>query len=114
VRHYASADVFVLSSRTETFGLVLLEALACGLPVAALPVPGPLDVVADSRAGALDWDLRAAAMAALSIPSEICRSHAERFNWQTSIQQFLSHVVPVREPPTYDFRAERPYYAGFT
>jgi len=114
VRHYASADVFVLSSRTETFGLVLLEALACGLPVAALPVPGPLDVVADSRAGALDWDLRAAAMAALSIPSEICRSHAERFNWQTSIQQFLSHVVPVRDPPIYDFRAERPYYAGLT
>ena len=114
VRHYASADVFVLSSRTETFGLVLLEALACGLPVAALPVPGPLDVIADSRAGALDWDLRAAAMAALSIPSEICRSHAERFNWQTSIQQFLSHVVPVRDPPIYDFRAERPYYAGLT
>ena len=114
VRHYASADVFVLPSRTETFGLVLLEALACGLPVAALPVPGPLDVIADSRAGVLDWDLRAAAISALSIPREICRSRAERFNWQTSIEQFLSHVVPVRDPPTHDFRAERPYYVGLT
>lgn len=98
VRYYASADVFVLPSRTETFGLVMLEALACGLPVAALPVPGPLDVIAGSRAGVLDWDLRAAAMAALKVPGEICRSHAERFSWQTSIEQFLNHVVPVRAP----------------
>jgi glycosyltransferase involved in cell wall biosynthesis len=97
VRHYASADVFVLPSRTETFGLVLLEALACGLPVAALPVPGPLDVLAGSRAGVLDWDLGAAAMAALRIPRETCRAYAERFNWQTSIEQFVNHVVPVRE-----------------
>ncbi len=99
VRHYASADVFVLPSRTETFGLVLLEALACGLPVAALPVNGPLDVIGDSGAGELDWDLRAAAIAALTIPREICRHHATRFSWQTSVEQFLSHVVPVREPP---------------
>ncbi|MBV9687503.1 MAG: glycosyltransferase family 1 protein [Alphaproteobacteria bacterium] len=97
VRHYASADVFVLPSRTETFGLVLLEALACGLPVAALPVPGPLDVFAESGAGALDWDLAAAAMKALRIPRETCRSHAERFSWQTSVEQFVNHVVPVRE-----------------
>jgi glycosyltransferase involved in cell wall biosynthesis len=96
VRHYASADVFVLPSRTETFGLVLLEALACGLPVAALPVSGPLDVIGDSSAGALDWDLRVAALAALNIPRGICRSYAQRFSWQTSIEQFLSHVVPVR------------------
>src|SRR5258705_4374818 len=79
VRHYASADVFVLPSRTETFGLVMLEALACRVPVAALPVPGPLDVVGNSGAGALEWDLRAAAMAALHIPCELCRCHAERF-----------------------------------
>jgi glycosyltransferase involved in cell wall biosynthesis len=98
VRHYASADVFVLPSRTETFGLVLLEALACGLPVAALPVPGPLDVIGDSGAGVLDWDLRAAARAALGIPREICRSHALHFSWRTSTKQFLSHVVPVRDP----------------
>lgn len=117
VRHYASADVFVLPSRTETFGLVLLEALACGLPVAALPVPGPLDVIGDSSVGALDWDLRAAAMAALNIPREICRFHAMRFGWHTSIEEFLSHVVPVRDPPARsrglnDLCAKRPRYAG--
>ena len=112
VQHYASADVFVLPSRTETFGLVLLEALACGLPVAALPVPGPLDVLADSGAGALNWDLAAAAMEALRIPRETCRSHAERFSWQTSVEQFVNHVVPVRDPPIYDFHAERDYYTG--
>jgi glycosyltransferase involved in cell wall biosynthesis len=99
VRHYASADVFVLPSRTETFGLVMLEALACGLPVAALPVPGPLDVIGDSGAGALDWNLRAAAVAALAVPTEICRRHAMRFSWRTSIEQFLSHVVPVSDTP---------------
>jgi glycosyltransferase involved in cell wall biosynthesis len=99
VRHYALADVFVLPSRTETFGLVLLEALACGLPVAALPVPGPLDVIADSGAGVLDWDLRAAATAALDVRRELCRSHAMRFSWRSSAQQFLNHVVPVRDRP---------------
>jgi glycosyltransferase involved in cell wall biosynthesis len=99
VRHYASADVFVLPSRTETFGLVLLEALACGLPVAALPVPGPLDVIGSSDAGVLDWDLRAAALAALKIPHEVCLAYAMRFNWRISIEQFLGHVVPVTAPP---------------
>jgi glycosyltransferase involved in cell wall biosynthesis len=107
VRHYASADVFVLPSRTETFGLVMLEALACGVPVAALPVPGPLDVIGDSGAGALEWDLRTAAMAALLISRDLCRCHAERFSWETSIQQFLSHVVPVGDPPGNAFCAER-------
>jgi len=99
VGYYASADVFVLPSRTETFGLVLLEAMACGLPVAALPVAGPLDVIGNSGAGVLDWDLRAAAMAALDIPREICRAHATRFSWRTSTEQFLSHVVPMRDSP---------------
>jgi glycosyltransferase involved in cell wall biosynthesis len=94
VGHYASADVFVLPSRTETFGLVLLEALACGLPVAALPAPGPLDVIGGSGAGALDPDLGKAVMKALTIPREICRAHALRFTWHASVEQFLSHVVP--------------------
>jgi glycosyltransferase involved in cell wall biosynthesis len=97
VQHYASADVFVLPSRTETFGLVLLEALACGLPVAALPASGPLDVIGDSGAGVLDWDLRAAALQALTIPSEICRAHALRFSWRASVQQFLGNLVPGAE-----------------
>jgi glycosyltransferase involved in cell wall biosynthesis len=90
----------------------MLEALACGLPVAALPVPGPLDVIGDSGAGTLEWDLRAAAIAALGIPRELCRSHAERFRWQTSIEQFLSHVVPAGNPLGNHFFAERARYAG--
>jgi glycosyltransferase involved in cell wall biosynthesis len=112
VRHYASADVFVLPSHTETFGLVLLEALACGIPVAALPVPGPLDVIGNSGAGALEWDLRVAAMVALQIPRELCRSHAERFSWQTSIEQFLSHVVPAGNAWRNNVYADRARYAG--
>jgi glycosyltransferase involved in cell wall biosynthesis len=112
VRYYASADVFVLPSRTETFGLVLLEALACGLPVAALPVPGPLDVIASSGAGVLDWDLRAAAMAALEIHGETCRAHALRFSWQTSVDQFLSHIVPVHRSPLKGLVGAPAHYAG--
>ena len=102
VRHYVSADVFVLPSRTETFGLVLLEALACGLPVAALPVPGPLDVIGDSGAGVLDRDLRAAAFAALTIPRERCRAHALRFSWRACIDQFLSNIVTSTERAPID------------
>jgi len=94
VRYYASADVFVLPSRSETFGLVILEALACGVPVAALPVPGPLDVIGDSSAGVLDWDLRSAALRALTIPRENCRAHALRYSWRASVEQFLGHTVP--------------------
>jgi glycosyltransferase involved in cell wall biosynthesis len=92
VKH--SADVFVLPCRTESFGLVMLEAVACGLPVAAFPVAGPLDVIGDSGAGALDWDLRTAALRALAIPREMCRAHALRFSWNASIQQFLGNLVP--------------------
>ena len=93
-RLYASADVFVFPSRTDTFGLVMLEALASGLPVAAYPVPGPLDVIARSGAGVLDDDLRAAALAALSIPSAHCRSHALKFTWAACAQQFAEQLKP--------------------
>jgi glycosyltransferase involved in cell wall biosynthesis len=90
--HYAAADVFVFPSRTDTFGLVLLEALASGVPIAAYPVPGPLDVVDQSGAGVLDDDLGAAIHAALAIPPARCRTHAESFSWDRSVDQFLGSL----------------------
>jgi 1,2-diacylglycerol 3-alpha-glucosyltransferase/glucuronosyltransferase len=90
---YAAADVFVFPSRSETFGLVILEALASGLPVAAYPVTGPLDVIAASGAGAMNDDLEAAIESALRIPPELCRTHALTFSWGDATQQFLAHVT---------------------
>jgi glycosyltransferase involved in cell wall biosynthesis len=97
---YASADVFVFPSKTDTFGLVLLEALACGCPVAAYPVTGPLDVIGDSPAGALNEDLRTACLAALNISREAARAHAERFSWAAATRQFVAHLQPVVPAPS--------------
>lgn len=98
---YRAADVFVFPSLTDTFGIVMLEALASGVPVAAYPVPGPLDVLGDSGAGVMDWDLRRAALAALDIDPAICRTHAEKFDWSESARQFygqiLAHGVAARD-----------------
>ncbi len=96
-RAYASADVFVFPSRTDTFGLVILEALACGTPVAAFNVTGPKDVLADAdgHIGAVDDDLRAAALAALGADRTAARRHAERFSWRACAEMFLSHLVPL-------------------
>jgi glycosyltransferase involved in cell wall biosynthesis len=96
-RCYAGADVFVFPSLTDTFGLVLLEALASGTPVAAFPVTGPKDVCADAwgMIGAVDRDLRAAALRALGADRAACRAHAERFSWQACAEMFLSNLVPV-------------------
>lgn len=91
-RHYAAADVFVFPSRTDTFGLVLLEALASGVPVAAYPVPGPLDVIDQSGAGVLDDDLGVAVRRALTIPAEVCRRQALAFSWDASVRQFLDNL----------------------
>ena len=91
---YASADVFVFPSRTDTFGLVLLEAMACGLPVAAYPVTGPLDVLGDSQAGAMHEDLRTACLAALELKREDAAAHARRFSWRAATEQFLAHLHP--------------------
>jgi glycosyltransferase involved in cell wall biosynthesis len=91
-RLYASADVFVFPSRTDTFGLVLLEALASGLPVAAFPVPGPLDVIGTSETGVLDEDLARAAEAALAIPRERCRAHALSYTWKVSADEFIDNL----------------------
>jgi len=93
-RHYAAADVFVFPSRTDTFGLVLLEALASGLPVAAYPVPGPLDVIDGAGVGFLDEDLASAAHRALAIPSQRCRDYALNFSWRHSAEQFLTNLQP--------------------
>jgi glycosyltransferase involved in cell wall biosynthesis len=81
-RHYAAADVFVFPSRTDTFGLVVLEALASGLPVAAHPVTGPRDIIGDSGTGVLDEDLGRAARAALGIDPARCRAHALGWRWE--------------------------------
>ena len=89
---YSSADVFVFPSMTDTFGLVLLEAMASGLPVAAFPVTGPLDVIGESGAGVLDEDLRRACLKALGIPRWKARTHAETFSWRASAQQFLINL----------------------
>jgi len=92
-RHYASADVFVFPSLTDTFGNVMLEALACGVPVAAYPVMGPLDVIADTGAGVLADDLREACLAALDVPREHCRKVSLDFTWAASARQFLDNVI---------------------
>ena len=95
-RSYAGADVFVFPSRTDTFGLVLLEALASGTPVAAFPVTGPIDVVTNSHVGALDEDLRAACLKALECDRAACRTHAEAWSWDACVAQFRAALVPIK------------------
>lgn len=102
-RHFASADVFVFPSRTDTFGLVLLEALASGTPVAAYPVTGPLDVFADGRGGVLSEDLRSAALAALEIPRELAREKALEFGWDACAATFMENVQRAQ----HDFAARQ-------
>lgn len=94
-RHVAAADVFVFPSLTDTFGLVMLEALACGLPVAAFPVPGPKDVVREGEVGALDWDLAKAVERALALPRAACRPYAQGFSWEAATRQFLANLAPI-------------------
>ena len=95
--YFQRSDAFVFPSRTDTFGLVMLEAMACGVPVAALPVRGPIDVVTDPAAGVLDCDLRRAALAALELDREGPRRHAQKYPWEQSCRQFLACMVPVNE-----------------
>lgn len=93
--HYASADVFIFPSKTDTFGLVLLEALASGVPVAAFPVTGPLDVIGDEPVGKLDNDLRQAALDALKIDPIKCREYSLEFSWEKSARQFKENLAAI-------------------
>ena len=98
-RAYAGSDVFVFPSLTDTFGLVILESLACGTPVAAFPVTGPKDVLtcAAGRVGAVNSDLRRAALEALHADRAACRAHAELYSWRACAELFLSHLMPMRD-----------------
>ena len=95
-RLYASADVFVFPSKTDTFGLVMLEALASGTAVAAYPVTGPIDVIADTKVGILQEDLEKAVKEALSLRREDCRAYAEGFGWDRCAQLWLSALSPIQ------------------
>jgi len=90
---YAGADVMVFPSHTDTFGLVMIEALACGTPVAAFPVPGPIDVL-DESSGAMDSDLSIAISRALTLDREHCLRRGRSFSWERSTDQFLAALVP--------------------
>jgi glycosyltransferase involved in cell wall biosynthesis len=93
---YAAADVFVFPSRTDTFGLVLLEALASGLPVAAFPVTGPRDVIGTAPVGVLNEDLREACLSALKISPQACLEFAARHTWEASARVFVENITNVR------------------
>lgn len=92
---HRSADVFVFPSRTDTFGLVMLEALSSGVPVAAYPTMGPLDVIGDAPVGVLDEDLRAGALRALDIPKSACVEYAAAFSWAATANQFRNWLAPI-------------------
>ena len=90
-------DIFVNSSVVpESFGVAVLEASACGVPVGALPVPGPNDVIGDSGAGVLDHDLGRAIDAAIGIDPELCRAHALTQSWERSAREFYTNLVPIK------------------
>ncbi|MEA1890975.1 MAG: glycosyltransferase family 1 protein [Pseudomonadota bacterium] len=93
VAHLASADVMVFPSLTDTFGLVLLEAMACGVPVAAYPVTGPKDIIENGINGWVDGDLAYAVEQALNVSPQRCKSYAEKHSWERATNQFLSNLV---------------------
>jgi len=94
-RKIAIGDVFVFPSKTDTFGLVMLEAMACGLPVAAYPVMGPVDVVDDGYSGALEDDLNDAVSRALKLDRNNVIEYASRFGWRKTAEQFFDNLAPI-------------------
>ena len=115
---YAGADVFVFPSKTDTFGLVLLEALASGLPVAAFPVNGPRDVIGTAPVGVLNDDLRKACLQALGIPRQACVAFAAAHTWEASARVFAEQASQVRfadrDGERVEFAAEDPAFRGLT
>lgn len=107
--YYNCADVMVFPSHTDTFGLVMAEAMACGVPVAAFPVPGPVDVVAHGRSGMLDTDLRTACLQALNLDRSAVRQHALSFSWESATQQFQHHLHQIQwlKAPSKNLLASR-------
>lgn len=105
---YAGADVFVFPSRTDTFGLVMIEALACGTPVAAFPVPGPLDILTDD-VGAMSEDLARAIDAARYCARKACAAHGAGFSWESATRQFLAGLVALEEEEALSLGAALAY-----
>ena len=93
---YASSDVFVFPSRTDTFGNVIVEALASGTPVAGFPATGPIDIVGDGVGGAVSEDLREAALAALEVDRATARERAMRYTWTACAEMYMDNVRAAR------------------
>ncbi|HXQ07114.1 MAG TPA: glycosyltransferase family 1 protein [Bradyrhizobium sp.] len=113
---YAAADAFVFPSKTDTFGLVLLEALASGLPVAAFPVTGPRDVIGNEPVGALNDDLRIACLTAVAISPQACLAFAARHTWEASARAFVENITNVRaddpESDALQFEVKHPRFVA--
>lgn len=97
-RYFADADVFVFPSKTDTFGLVIIEAMATGTPVAAYPVTGPIDIVPGSGGGVLDEDLKTACLGALDCDRSAAARHAENYSWDAVTKKFFEYLTPEYEP----------------
>ena len=110
--HLAAADILVFPSRTDTFGLVNLEAMACGVPVAAYPVQGPRDVIRDGVTEALDEDLARAAARALLLNPADCRQYALPSGWDASTREFEANLVPAGLQQRVLVKATRPLLHG--